>query len=93
MMGEHGMEKKCNPVWSSTILVLGELGSVSNLRDGSSYQVKIKWCPKAGLDLHRNLQDQVMLPASQGVMEEHTVSLWLTTSRFLHFPVHVHREE
>ena len=87
------MEQRYNPVWSSTVPVLGELGSASSPRDGSRYQAIIKECPKAGSDPHGDLQDLAMLPAAQRVMEEHTVSLWLTTSRLLRFPDRFRREE
>lgn len=80
------MEQRCNPAWSSTILVLGQLGSARSPKNGSRYQVITKGCPKAGSDPHGDLQDLATLPAAHGVMEEHAVSLWLTTSRLLRFP-------
>ena len=87
------MEQRCNPAWSSTSPVLGELGSASSPRDGSRYQVIIKAFPKARSAPHADLQHPAPLPAAQGMMEEHAVSLWLTTSRLFRFPGHVCKEE
>lgn len=79
-MGDHGTKQRCNPAWSSTMALLGELVSASSPRNGSRYQMIIKGHPKAGSDPHGDLQDLCTLPAAREVMEKHIMSLWLSIS-------------